>query len=168
MHEAAVYALHAAMIGAGATALMDVWGVLRRKLFGVPVANYGLVGRWLAYLPRGRFFHDPIAATSPVRGEEAMGWIAHYLIGMAFAVLLLTMVGLDWVRQPRLVPALLIGVGTVVAPYFILQPAMGLGIAARRAPNPAMARLHSLVTHAVFGLGLYLTALAGVFITARL
>lgn len=112
------------MIGAGATALMDVWGVLRRKLFGVPVANYGLVGRWLAYLPRGRFFHDPIAATSPVRGEEAMGWIAHYLIGMAFAVLLLTMVGLDWVRQPRLVPALLIGVGTVVAPYFILQPAM--------------------------------------------
>jgi hypothetical protein len=150
MHEAAAYALHAAMIGAGATALMDVWGVLRRKLFGVPVANYGLVGRWLAYLPRGRFFHDPIAATSPVRGEEAMGWIAHYLIGMAFAVLLLTMVGLDWVRQPRLVPALLIG------------------IAARRAPNPAMARLHSLVTHAVFGLGLYLTALAGVFITTRL
>jgi hypothetical protein len=147
---------------------MDVWGVLRRKLFGVPVANYGLVGRWLAYLPRGRFFHDPIAATSPVRGEEAMGWIAHYLIGMAFAVLLLTMVGLDWVRQPRLFPALLIGVGTVVAPYFILQPAMGLGIAARRAPNPAMARLHSLVTHVVFGFGLYLTALAGVFITTRL
>ena len=168
MHEAAAYALHAAMIGAGATALMDVWGVLRRKLFGVPVANYGLVGRWLAYLPRGRFFHDPIAATSPVRGEEAMGWIAHYLIGMAFAILLLTMVGLDWVRQPRLFPALLIGVGTVVAPYFILQPAMGLGIAARRAPNPAMARLHSLVTHVVFGLGLYLTALAGVFITTRL
>jgi hypothetical protein len=131
----------------------------------VPVANYGLVGRWLAYLPRGRFFHDPIAATSPVRGEEAMGWIAHYLIGMAFAILLLTMVGLDWVRQPRLFPALLIGVGTVVAPYFILQPAMGLGIAARRAPYPVMARLHSLVTHAVFGLGLYLTALAGVFIT---
>jgi hypothetical protein len=59
-------------------------------------------------------------------------------------------------------------VGTVVAPYFILQPAMGLGIAARRAPNPAMARLHSLVTHVVFGFGLYLTALAGVFITTRL
>ena len=51
---------------------------------------------------------------------------------------------------------------------FILQPAMGLGIAARRAPNPAMARLHSLVAHVVFGLGLYLTALAGVFITTRL
>jgi hypothetical protein len=168
MHEAATYAFHAAMIGAGATAVMDVWGVLRRKLFGVPVANYGLVGRWFAYLPRGRFFHDPIAATPPVRGEEAMGWIAHYLIGMAFSVLLLATVGLDWVHQPRLVPALLVGVGTVVAPYFILQPAMGLGIAARRAPNPAMARLHSLVTHAVFGLGLYLTALARVFITAWL
>jgi hypothetical protein len=58
--------------------------------------------------------------------------------------------------------------GTAVAPYFILQPAMGLGLAARRAPNPAMARLHSLVTHAVFGLGLYVTALAGVFVAAWL
>lgn len=168
MHEAAAYAFHAAMTGAGATAVMDVWGVLRRKLFGVPVADYGLLGRWLAHLPRGQFFHDPIAATPPVRGEEAMGWIAHYLIGMAFAALLLAMVGLDWVHQPRLDPALLVGVGTVVAPYFVLQPAMGLGIAARRAPNPAMARLHSLATHAVFGLGLYLAALARVFITGWL
>jgi hypothetical protein len=168
MHEAAACALQVAMIGAGATALMDVWGVLRRKLFGVPIANYGLVGRWLAYLPRGRLFHDPIAATPPVPGEEAIGWIAHYLTGMAFAVLLLVVAGPDWVHQPRVVPALLVGVGTAVAPYFILQPAMGLGLAARRAPNPAMARLHSLVTHAVFGLGLYVTALAGVFVAAWL
>lgn len=168
MHEAAVCALHVAMIGAGATALMDVWGVLRRKLLGVPIANYGLVGRWLAYLPRAQFFHDPIAATPPVPGEEAIGWIAHYLTGMAFAVLLLVVAGPDWVHQPRVVPALLVGLGTAVAPYLILQPAMGLGLAARRAPHPAMARLHSLVTHAVFGLGLYVTALAGVFVAAWL
>jgi hypothetical protein len=168
MHEAATYVLHAAVIGAGATAVMDVWGLLRKKLFGVPIANYGLVGRWLAYLPRGRLFHDAIAATPPACGEEAMGWIAHYLIGTAFAALLLALAGLDWVSQPSLAPALLVGVGTVAAPYFVLQPVMGLGIAARRAPNPAMARLHSLLTHAVFGLGLYLTALAGVFITTWL
>ncbi|HEU4781614.1 MAG TPA: DUF2938 family protein, partial [Steroidobacteraceae bacterium] len=50
------------------------------------------------------------------------------------------------------------GVGTVLAPFFIMQPAMGVGIAARRTPRPGAARIQSLVTHVVFGLGLYITA----------
>ena len=37
----------------------------------------------------------------------------------------------------------------------ILQPGMGAGVAARRTPRPNVARLQSLVTHAVFGAGLY-------------
>ena len=36
-----------------------------------------------------------------------------------------------------------------------MQPGMGAGIAASRTPRPAAARLHSLVTHAIFGIGLY-------------
>ena len=51
------------------------------------------------------------------------------------------------------------GIGSVAAPFFVMQPAMGAGIAASRTPRPAAARLHSLVTHTVFGLGLYATAL---------
>ena len=35
---------------------------------------------------------------------------------------------------------------------------MGAGIAASRTPRPNAARLQSLVTHAVFGLGLFATA----------
>ncbi|MBA3260744.1 MAG: DUF2938 family protein [Gemmatimonadales bacterium] len=35
----------------------------------------------------------------------------------------------------------------------------GLGIAASRTPNPTQARLKSLVTHTVFGVGLYVCAL---------
>ena len=52
-------------------------------------------------------------------------------------------------------PAAQLGLGTVVAPFLVMQPAMGAGVAASRTPNPAAARLQSLVTHAVFGLGLY-------------
>ncbi len=55
---------------------------------------------------------------------------------------------------------MLIGIGSVAAPFFVMQPAMGAGIAASRTPRPAIARLHSLVTHAVFGLGLYTTGRA--------
>ena len=45
------------------------------------------------------------------------------------------------------------------APYLIMQPGLGMGIAASKTPKPNVARLRSLVNHTVFGLGLYLSAL---------
>jgi hypothetical protein len=47
---------------------------------------------------------------------------------------------------------------TVAAPLFVLQPALGAGIASSKAPNPNAARLRSVLTHAVYGLGLYACA----------
>ena len=152
------YFVNAFLIGAGATAVMDAWGIARTRLFGIPPANYGLVGRWIAYMPRGRFRHDPIAKSPPVRGERAIGWTAHYAIGIAFAGVLLVLWGLDWARQPALGPALIVGIGSVAAPFLVMQPGMGAGIAASRTPRPNVARFQSLVTHAVFGLGLFLSA----------
>jgi hypothetical protein len=65
----------------------------------------------------------------------------------------------DWLAQPTVLPALLYGIGTVVFPFFIMQPSFGLGIAASRTASPTQARLKSLVTHIVFGVGLYVCAL---------
>ena len=154
------YAMHALVIGLGATVLMDVWVIIRTRLLHVPAMSYALVGRWLAYMPRGRFRHDPIAATPPVRGERAIGWIAHYATGVAFAAGLLAIFGVDWVRHPTLGPALMVGIGSVAAPFLLMQPALGAGIAASRTPRPASARLQSLLTHAIFGFGLYLSGWA--------
>jgi hypothetical protein len=148
----------ALLIGAGATAVMDVWGVARRGLLGIPAPDYALVGRWVAYLARGQFRHERISATPPARGERLIGWTAHYLIGIAFAAVLLALWGLDWARHPTLGPALIVGIGSVAAPFLVMQPGMGAGIAASRTPRPGAARLQSFVTHAVFGLGLYAAA----------
>ena len=160
MSTAIDYVAYAVLIGAGATAVIDAWALGRKSLRGIALPDYGLVGRWVAHLARGRFRHDSIAGSPRVRGECAIGWIAHYLIGIAFASVLLAVWGLDWVRHPTLAPALIVGIGSVAAPYLILQPGMGAGIAASRTPNPAAARLRSLVTHAVFGVGLYLAGWA--------
>jgi hypothetical protein len=143
------------IIGVGATVVMDLWGLARRPLFGIAPPDYGLVGRWLAHMAHGRFRHDAIARAPAVSGEKALGWIAHYLIGVAFAALLVALWGADWIRHPTPGPALLVGVATVAAPFLIMQPAMGAGIASRRTRRPGAARIQSLVTHAVFGLGLY-------------
>ncbi|WP_266170125.1 DUF2938 domain-containing protein [Dyella subtropica] len=155
MSEAAAYLMGALVIGGGATVVMDLWAVARQRLLGIPPLDYGLVGRWLAHLARGIFRHDPITASPAVQGERLIGWTAHYLIGIAFAGVLLAIWGLEWICRPTIVPALMIGVGSVAAPFLLMQPGMGAGIAASRTPHPATARLRSLVTHGVFGLGLY-------------
>lgn len=152
------FLLYAVLTGAGATAVLDIWTVARTRLLGARSPDYGLVGRWLAYLARGRFFHDPIAASPPVPRERLIGWAAHYLIGIAFAAALLALWGLEWARQPTLWPALVVGIVSVAAPLLVMQPGMGAGIAASRAPRPGAARVQSLVSHTVFGLGLYAAA----------
>lgn len=58
-----------------------------------------------------------------MRGERLIGWGAHYTLGIGFAGVLLAVFGAEWVRSPTLPPALFIGVVTVVAPLFVLQPA---------------------------------------------
>jgi hypothetical protein len=161
MPEMLEYLVSAFLIGAGATAVMDVWTAVQKRLLRIAPLDYALVGRWLMHLMRGRYFHDAIAASPPVRGERLIGWIAHYLIGVIFAAALLAIWGLEWARHPTLAPALIVGIGSVVAPFLLMQPGMGAGIAASRTPRPAAARLRSLVTHGVFGLGLYAAAWLG-------
>ena len=146
--------------GIGATLIMDLWGIVRRPLLGWPTPDYALVGRWVGHLASGRVRHPAITVAAAVRGERAIGWIAHYLTGIAFAALLVAFGGAAWLARPTLVPALAVGVGTLVVPFCIVQPAMGAGFAAARTPRPAAARLQSFVTHLVFGLGLYVAGLS--------
>jgi hypothetical protein len=118
------------LIGAGATLTMDLWAAVLRG-FGVPSLDFALLGRWIGHVPKGRFIHPSIARSSAVRGELLIGWSAHYSIGM-----------------------------TVVAPLLVLQPALGAGIASSRTGRPVFNSVKSLVTHTVFGFGLFLAARA--------
>ena len=153
------FVIRAVAIGVGATAVMDVWALILQRLWRIPPSNWGMVGRWIGHFPRGRFVHDSIAAAPAIRGELAIGWLAHYVIGITYAAVLLAIWGLGWARQPTLLPALIVSLIALVAPFFLLQPGMGLGIAGSRTPNPTATRLRSILNHTVFGLGLYLSAL---------
>ena len=152
------FVLRALLIGVGATLVMDLWGRLLARL-GIPSLNLALVGRWLGNLRRGHWRHASIAQATPVRGELLIGWAAHYAIGIGFAGLLLSTFGLKWARSPSPLPALFIGVVTVAAPLLILQPALGAGMASSKTAKPLFNSLKSLVTHTVYGVGLYLAAL---------
>jgi len=152
------FVLRSILIGCGATLVMDAWAWLLRRL-GIPSMSVGLLGRWLGHFPQGRWRHESIARAAPVRGERWLGGCAHYAIGVAFAALLLAICGLGWAHAPSLAPALWVGVVTVLAPWLLLQPAFGAGIASSKTSAPLFNAGKSLVTHTVFGAGLYLAGL---------
>lgn len=152
------YIFGAITIGIGASLIMDLWNLFLKLAFSIPSLNYCLLGRWLFHILEGNFRHASITAAPQKPFECSIGWIAHYTIGIVFALVFVLASG-DWLTRPTLLPALLYGIGTVVFPLFILQPSFGLGIAASKAPKPTQARLKSLMTHTIFGAGLYICAL---------
>lgn len=151
--------LRAVVTGIGATLVMDLWNLFLKQALGIPSLNYCLLGRWLRYMPSGRFRHHSISAAAPMSFECQVGWMAHYSIGLTLAVVFVALSGGAWLARPTLLPALLYGLATVAFPFLVMQPSLGLGLASSRAPHPTQARLKSLATHLVFGVGLYICAL---------
>ena len=159
MSIAAQYIPRAIAIGIGATLVMDMWNLFLNRVFSVPSLSYCLLGRWLRHMPAGTFRHASITAAAQKPFECTVGWSSHYTIGVVFALVFVGLTSGDWLARPTLLPALIYGVATVGFPFFIMQPSFGLGVAASKTPKPMQARLKSLVTHTVFGAGLYVCAL---------
>jgi uncharacterized membrane protein YagU involved in acid resistance len=153
------YILGAIAIGIGASIVMDLWNLFLKRTFSIQSLNYCLLGRWLLHMLEGTFRHTNVTAAAHKPLECTVGWIAHYTIGVVFALVFVVLTSGNWLKRPTLPPALLFGIGTVVFPFFIMQPSLGLGIAASRTPKPMQAKLKSLMTHTVFGIGLYACAL---------
>jgi hypothetical protein len=151
--------LSAILIGLGATLTFDLLAMLLKYAFKITPSNICLVGRWVRYMPEGTFKHSNIESAPQKSGECTVGWIAHYTIGIMFAIAFVAFAGNNWLQHPTPVPAIIYGVVTVLAPFLILQPAFGLGFAASKTGNPAQARFRSLMNHTAFGVGLYLFGL---------
>lgn len=148
-----------AVIGFGATVLMDLWAVLLWKAFRQSRPNWAPVGRWVWHLKNGTVFHDNIAAAEPYAQEQALGWIFHYAVGILYGIILALFAGAPWFAAPTFLPAWIVGIVTVGAGWFLLQPGLGIGFAASKLPNANAVRILNLVSHTVFALGLYGTAL---------
>jgi hypothetical protein len=147
------------LVGVGATVLLDVWlGLLER--LGVPTLDIALIGRWVGHAFRGTFVHPSIRGAVRIPGERALGWIMHYAVGIVFAALLFAVTGTAWSQNPSPRAAVIVGVLTVLFPLFVMQPAMGAGFAASKTPSPWKSCARSIASHAIFGVGLYVSAMA--------
>ena len=66
------------LIGIGATAIMDCWLFVLKRL-GAPTLNFALLGRWVGHLARGRLAHASIARAEPVAGDLGQCRLRHEL-----------------------------------------------------------------------------------------
>lgn len=145
------------LIGVGATLAIDCFTFII-SLFGNSPRGILFVGRWLAYIPKGKFFHNTIIQTPSIANELIIGRVAHYCIGITFAFLLVIIYGEKWISKPRLYPAMIIAIITLITPIFILQPALGFGIAFTNMPHQLHLLTKTIIIHAIYGFGLYFSA----------
>jgi hypothetical protein len=159
VNDLALSFISAILIGLGATLIFDLGALFVKHAFKLTPSNICLVGRWLRYMPEGTFKHSNIVSAPQKSAECTVGWIAHYTIGVMFAIAFVGLAGNSWLQHPTPIPAIIFGVITVLAPLFIMQPLFGFGFAASKTSNPTQARFRSLMNHTAFGIGLYLFGL---------
>ncbi len=159
MNNSILYFLDSIFTGIGATLTFDLWALFLKHTFKITPSNFCLVGRWVLNMRKGIFRHSNIGSAPQKSAECTVGRVAHYMIGICFSIAFVALVGNGWLQHPTPLPAIVFGVVTVFAPFFIMQPSFGLGFASSKTPNPTQARLRSLINHVAFGVGLYLTGL---------
>lgn len=145
------------IVGLIATLFMDLWALIMSSFFNMKGLDYKILGRWISHIMKGQIKHNNILTIPPTAHEKLLGQLAHYLIGIFFAALLI-LVDANCLIEPTLSSPLMIAMLTLVAPFFIMQPCFGFGIAASKTPTPWSNRLKSLMAHLAYGLGLYLSS----------
>jgi FtsH-binding integral membrane protein len=147
--------VRALAMGLAATVAIDLWATFANRVLGWPRTNWAMVGRWIGHLPSGQLMHVSIGSSPPVGNESLLGWGFHYLVGCIYALLYLVYINMAHAGRPTLMTAVAFSLTTIVAPWFLMQPALGLGICAARAPRPRLVRLQNVVIHTLFGVTLY-------------
>lgn len=146
--------------GVIATLSMDVLSVVALRLHLSAPLPPNLIGRWFAFIARGRLYHADIAHTPPVPHEIAIALPFHYAIGIVLTgvyIWALSYAG----RSPRnLALALAFGLCTNVLPWLLMFPAMGYGFFGSHGPEGTRLFISSLINHAFFGIGIWLAVMA--------
>lgn len=136
--------------------LMDLTETLAARAGLTSGVSVALVGRWALGLLRGQWAHADITHTPARRGEVAMGWAFHVLVGGGGVALLYAALlqAAGWsLPAQRLWGGLAFGAATSLLPWLLLLPAFGWGWFGRRGPRGSNAVLASTVSHLPYGLG---------------
>ncbi|MCF8034517.1 MAG: DUF2938 domain-containing protein [Desulfarculaceae bacterium] len=142
-------------MGCFATLFMDLSArfLIKSKVVR-PTVGPEVPGRWALYMLKGKFTHQDIDQTPPLRNEVKAASLSHYLIGIALAGFYLLLEMWFPAIQGRLWAPLLFGLATVLFPWLWLYPAIGIGFLASKSPRQTDFIVLSCVNHLDFGIGM--------------
>ncbi|WP_251976153.1 DUF2938 family protein [Salinicola avicenniae] len=145
------------VVGVGSTIVLDLWAWLVAKTTGMAGTDWGVVGRWLLDIPKGRLVLDSRPdRPAPGGREKIVGWLFHYLVGLAYAMLILLIWGVDYIADPQVMPVFWVGVViSSLAGLLILMPGLGGGVLGRKLPNQAVLIVYVIIAHIAFAAGQY-------------
>ncbi len=130
-----------------------------RPSAGAMAIDWSLGGRLSPWCLRASIDHD--GRQRPRRSRSRLGIPA---VGIAWAALYVVIMKLGFGSDPTFISALAVSLALLVAPWFVMQPALGFGFMAARLPKPAAVRAVNVSAHTVFGVGLYLGAIGWAWI----
>ncbi|WP_062052868.1 DUF2938 family protein [Aquimarina longa] len=138
------------ILGIGATFLTDIWAILLR-IFEIKSSGLLIIGNWVS----NNLFNIDASTTQ----AWIIGWTTHYIIGIAFAFIFISIFKNDWFYSPKLPKSLLFGLITVIFPLFIGWPIIGFGVAFSKTPIQFTLVSKAIILHLVYGIGIYLTSI---------
>jgi len=147
-------ALAGVIVGVFGTLAMDLLNYLFARTGIILRIDVGMIGRMSAGWVHGRFVYEHPSQMEEVREEKLRGYLAHHTIGVALALPFI--LGWDLLVGGLAPPlwAVVYGIMTTAASYFLVFPSMGFGIFGRRSPEGLRAPLSSLANHLFYGVGL--------------
>lgn len=143
------------LVGVFSTLTMDLLSAVAIRLRLVAPLAPNLIGRWFVSVARAQPYHADIARAAAVNHELAIAIPIHYTIGVTLAAVYLWAISeLGWPKGDLLV-AVAFGLGTSVLPWLLMFPSMGYGFFGAHGPAGTRLFLSSLLSHAFFGLGIW-------------
>jgi hypothetical protein len=143
------------LTGAVATATMDVLSAVAMRLRIISPLPPTLIGRWFVSIARAHPIHTDIARAAAADHELAIAIPVHYAIGLTLAALYLRAANQVGWSAGNIAIALAFGVSTSALPWLLMFPAMGYGLFGSHGPAGTRLFLSSLITHAFFGIGMW-------------
>ncbi|MFK5914307.1 MAG: DUF2938 family protein [Woeseiaceae bacterium] len=134
---------------------------LQISKFGISSGVKGAyIGRWFHGILSGVFMHQDISKTKPIKNEERIGQLFHFIVGggmvALFYPIFLYLMGLETTTN-HLFLGSVFGLLTSLFPWFILMPSFGWGLFGAKTPFESKPIISPIISHIPFGLGIGIT-----------
>ncbi len=142
---------NAVVTGVVATIVLDLVAGTGTALHRFRIPAFG---RWGLYALKGKFRHEDIDRSPPVKGENALTFPLHYVAGIVLAVPYLFLLDALILGSGSVVLATLYGVATSLIPFFVMLPSMGYGLFGLRHDRDTFWVREILAMHLGYGVGI--------------